>query len=161
MRNLFSAAFVYMEKADLSRGYPNAKRELGVTAHFQIIIIIQRRNRVAIFIICKEVVLPKYLFFLVPKYHGLKDVKLAANCHSNTLCQCDTLRTVPPFAVLSILRIAGMVREIHDKFLEEYIFCLLMQRYFPRLLSKIWKEKAIHSLHFKAFLELWLLNYLL
>ena len=27
-------------------------------------------------------------------------------------------------------------------------------------LKIIWKENAIHSLYFKAFLELWLLNYL-
>jgi len=32
--------------------------------------------------------------------------------------------------------------------------------HFSEIIEIIWEENAIHSLYFKAFLELWLLNYL-
>ena len=36
--NIFCAAYDYAEKADLSKGFQNPKRKLGVAAHFSEII---------------------------------------------------------------------------------------------------------------------------
>jgi len=51
IQKYFSAAYDYVKKADLSKGYQNPKRKLGVTAHFSEIIYLKFGTKLS-YILC-------------------------------------------------------------------------------------------------------------
>jgi len=47
MQQYFCAVYVYVEKADLSKGYQNPKRESAVTTHFSVIFELKFRKKLS------------------------------------------------------------------------------------------------------------------